>query len=95
MDPFQLEDVWVPPEYLAEIRAEIESEAAKITTAELIDNLMDVHAAVAKLSFAARAQPSPVDQVLLAAIKALASEVMRLGVERRIFRDVLTIPGRE
>ncbi|QAU06628.1 hypothetical protein SEA_WILLIAMBOONE_126 [Gordonia phage WilliamBoone] len=90
MQPLNLSSVYISPEYVQAYREGLTAEGT--TQDDLIQALMDIHVATAKMSYTAQRAPFPVGQIMTEVLASIVNEVSRLAMERYLFREVLTIP---
>ncbi|ANA86446.1 hypothetical protein BH762_gp073 [Gordonia phage OneUp] len=92
-DPFRLALLQLPPDHLESVREQLLEDVLTSSPEEIVDVMMDLHEALAKMSVAGTYLPGPASQVASAAVDSVMQEAARLAIQRQVFREVLTIPG--
>ncbi|QBP33317.1 hypothetical protein SEA_BRUTONGASTER_102 [Gordonia phage BrutonGaster] len=92
-DPFQLSMLRLPPDYLEPVREQLLTGVLTSSPEDIVDVMIDLHTALAKMAVASAHLPGPAGQIAAKAVDSVMQEAARLSIERQIFREVLTIPG--
>lgn len=82
-----LSSVWVDPDFIAELREAVKSDDYGIDDYRQL--LSDWHMAFAKAQYSARLLPTPASELLLNALNEILEEVLRMGIERAVFKTII------